>query len=179
KNLRMDCRSDHETKPVIPRPDSNSFYMLMGIPTLIARRFGYRFTRIAMPRSLTNLPDAKLYQPTFSPWLGEGDFKRHYLLGSQHSLVSLEGSYVLHTLLQQALHAKGDIWECGVYKGGTAAMFAGVLKDKNSPKKLYLFDTFEGMPETDPKRDFHTKGEFSNTSAQSVLQYVGDPGRCV
>jgi O-methyltransferase len=42
-------------------------------------------------------------------------------------------------------------------------------------KLLYLFDTFEGMPQTDSNKDLHKKGNFSDTSLESVVQYVGHP----
>ncbi len=39
-------------------------------------------------------------------------------------------------------------------------------------KKLLLFDTFGGMPETDPEKDWHKKGDFQDTSAEAVISYV-------
>jgi len=60
----------------------------------------------------------------FSPWLGQGDFERYYALAAPKTLVSADRCYVLWILLRQALNISGDIWECGVYKGGTAAMMA-------------------------------------------------------
>ena len=119
------------------------------------------------------IPDKELYRPLFSPWLGGGEFAKYYALAKPKTLVSADRCYVLWVLLRQALGAKGDIWECGVYQGGTAAMMAAVLSDMKSPKKLFLFDTFEGMPETDPAKDWHQKGEFSDTSAEAVASYVG------
>ena len=49
---------------------------------------------------------------------------------------------------------EGEIWECGVYKGGTANAFAGFNRT------LRLFDTFEGMPEVSEYDNFHKKGDF-------------------
>jgi O-methyltransferase len=47
---------------------------------------------------------------------------------------------------------EGEIWECGVFNGGTAALLA-----KNFPKKtVRLFDSFEGMKEVHSK-DNHCK----------------------
>lgn len=48
----------------------------------------------------------------------------------------------------------GEIWECGVYKGGTANALAGF------GRTLRLFDTFEGMPEASKYDNFHKKGDF-------------------
>jgi O-methyltransferase len=42
-------------------------------------------------------------------------------------------------------------------------------------KKLYLFDTFSGMPETDKTRDLHVAGDFSDTSAEEVERFVNEP----
>lgn len=41
----------------------------------------------------------------------------------------------------------GDIVECGVWRGGCSLAMALKLKELNSDKKLFLFDTFEGMTE--------------------------------
>lgn len=73
----------------------------------------------------------------------------------------------------------GDVWGCGVYQGGTAAMLAAILADKCPSKRLFLFDTFEGMPETDPDRDEHRKGDFGDTNTESVAVYVGHADLCV
>lgn len=124
------------------------------------------------------IPDQHLYQPVFSPWLGGGEFGRFYALAAPKTLVSADRCYVLYTLLSQAAHVAGDVWECGVYKGGTAAMFAAYLQEKQPAKKLYLFDTFAGMPETDPERDLHVQGDFSDTSLETVAGYVGCEAIC-
>jgi len=42
----------------------------------------------------------------------------------------------------------GDFVECGVYKGGTAALLSRFLGDS---KQLWLYDSFEGMPDTNVK----------------------------
>jgi O-methyltransferase len=125
------------------------------------------------------IPDGELYLPTFSPWLGGGEFRAYYERAMPRSLVTADRCYVLYCLLRQALAVEGDVWECGVYKGGTAAMLGAILADKMPAKKLYLFDTFEGMPETDAAVDWHRKGEFADTSRESVEAHVGQPGLCV
>jgi O-methyltransferase len=39
----------------------------------------------------------------------------------------------------------GDFVECGVWRGGNAIVAAEIFKLYNSPKKVWLFDTFKGM----------------------------------
>lgn len=65
---------------------------------------------------------------------------------------------VLTALVQVTEHLPGEIWECGVYKGGSAAVIRN-----NSKKVLRLFDTFgPGMPTTS-EHDVHQVGEFTIT----------------
>lgn len=56
--------------------------------------------------------------------------------------------------------------EVGVFKGGTAFIIL-----RHNFKKVYLIDTFEGMPET---LDYepHKKGDFSNVSLDEVTKYL-------
>ena len=65
---------------------------------------------------------------------------------------------------------QGHLAECGVYRGGTAYILADLARDLH--RRLALFDTFTGMPETDPILDMHRKGDFSSTSLQDVKQYL-------
>ena len=55
---------------------------------------------------------------------------------------------------------------------------AAILRDKQPTKKLYLFDTFAGMPETDPTKDLHKQGDFADTSVEAVAQYLRCDARC-
>lgn len=144
----------------------------MSFVSTILGVFGYELTRIRVePQSL--------YQPLYSPWLEQdGEFGAYYRIARPRTLVSADRCYVLYRLLLQSLAVEGDVWECGVYHGGTAAMMAALLGDKRTTKKLYLFDTFEGMPETGAE-DLHAKGDFSDTSAEAVAQYVGHTDLCV
>jgi O-methyltransferase len=121
-----------------------------------------------------NIPDRDLYRPLFSPWFAHGsEFEKYFAIASPRSLVAADACYVLWSLLRQSLALPGDVWECGVFQGGTAAMAAAVLRNTGSQKKLYLFDTFEGMPEVDASHDTHHQGDFSEVSIDAVLDYIG------
>ena len=48
-------------------------------------------------------------------------------------------------LAREKLSCEGDYVEMGCYKGDTSLMLAEVLKD--SDKKLWIYDSFEGLPE--------------------------------
>lgn len=128
--------------------------------------------------SIPDVPDAHLYTPNYSPWLGDLDFEHYYQLAAKKTLVSRHRCYILYTLVKHCLRVPGDVWECGVYKGGTAAMMASLLADPSCGKKLLLFDTFEGMPATDPSKDLHQKGDFADTSLADVKKYIGNVECC-
>jgi O-methyltransferase len=60
----------------------------------------------------------------------------------------------------------GSIVECGVWRGGSMAAVARSLLQKNDVSRdLYLFDTFEGLP--DPKAE---DIEYSGTHAAEVIR---------
>jgi len=128
----------------------------------------------------STIPDSDLYRPLFSPWEAEtSEFNRYYKMAAPRTLVSRDRGYVLFCLAKQALDIPGEFWECGVYKGGTATLLSEILNASKTAKKLYLFDTFEGMPETDPRFDLHGKGDFSDTSLEAVTASIGAVDRCV
>jgi O-methyltransferase len=120
------------------------------------------------------LPDYHLYNPRYSPWQAtEGDFHELCEQIRSYTLVSPDCCYVLRSLARQARHCAGEFWECGVYKGGTAMLLKQVLADCDQPRVLRLFDTFEGLPDADPGRDFHRRGQFADTSQAEVAARVG------
>jgi O-methyltransferase len=125
--------------------------------------------------SIAEIPDAEFYRPNFSPWLCDKDFLGYYDLAFPRTIVSADRCFVIYSLLLQAAFIEGDIFECGVYKGGTAAMMAEILANVAPSKRLYLFDTFTGMPESDSEKDLHKKGDFSDTTLECVTDYVKHP----
>lgn len=121
-----------------------------------------------------SLRDQVLYQPLFSPWLDQsGKFANLMADIKPYTVVSPDRVWILYSLARQACYLSGDFWECGVYKGGTAMMLAQVLSNFTE-RRLCLFDTFAGMPDTDPGHDYHRKGDFDDTSLNEVRARVGD-----
>ena len=60
---------------------------------------------------------------------------------------------------------KGDIVECGVWRGGSMMVIANVLQRLgDTTRKLYLYDTFEGMPAPSEKDE-----QFDGTPADQLL----------
>ncbi len=65
-------------------------------------------------------------------------------------------------LAREALRVKGDFVEMGCYKGDTSLLLADVVeKSVENPekkKRLWIYDSFEGLPEKD-KKDESVLGE--------------------
>jgi O-methyltransferase len=76
------------------------------------------------------------------------EFSRLYRRVRTHTMCSnarLRGLYrALHYVVNHNI--AGDVVECGSAKGGSAALMALTLRELNSKRKLWLFDTFEGLP---------------------------------
>lgn len=121
-----------------------------------------------------NPPDAEFYAPLFSPWLMP-EFRALMERVTPLTLVSPERCWMLWSLAQHCRQIPGNFMEAGVYKGGTAILLRAAIERAGAPgdKKLRLFDTFAGMPETDAARDYHKRGDFMDTDLVRVQGNVG------
>jgi O-methyltransferase len=118
--------------------------------------------------------DVYLSDLVYAPWVADAEFLDFYHQISTHSLVSPIRCWILYSLIKQSKSLDGEFWECGVYKGGTALLIRMMRDAITAKKKLRLFDSFEGMPETNSKLDVHKIGDFSDTSLDSVRGIVGE-----
>ena len=67
-------------------------------------------------------------------------------------------------ILETPPETEGDVVECGTWKGGSAANLSLVCKRVG--RKLVICDSFEGLPEGDPRDNeakFYKKGDYSGT----------------
>lgn len=79
-------------------------------------------------------------------------------------------AYTLFQLARSANRSGGIIAEVGVYKGGTAKLIATTAPNC----AVYLFDTFEGMPNATDGIDYHGVGSFSDTTLERVQALLAD-----
>ncbi len=69
-------------------------------------------------------------------------------------------------------NVEGSFVECGVWKGGSAAIMGLVLKRAGANRTLHLFDSFEGLPE--PTSDDGARAaEISGGRSSGALKSVG------
>lgn len=85
------------------------------------------------------------------------------------TMTSVERMYALYQSLNYILEneLEGDFVECGVWKGGSSMLMALYLKEKGiTDRKLYLYDTFEGMSApTEADKTF--SGEYADQLLQT------------
>ncbi|OIQ50044.1 Demethyldecarbamoylnovobiocin O-methyltransferase [Pseudodesulfovibrio hydrargyri] len=147
------------------------------------RSRGYVVEKIIGPG---DIPDSDSYRPyvnpwtTYLPWVGqEAVFSVHRELRDKgaSSLVGSDRMWTLRTLLEQTASLDGEVWELGVYKGGTALFMKNELLRLHASDPvpcLRLFDTFSGMPDVDEGVDWHKAGDFDDTSLNAVRSVVGE-----
>lgn len=88
------------------------------------------------------------------------------------TILSNENVTALNILLDQAVNiVDGEIWECGVYRGGSASLIHSKF---SKDRKIRLFDSFEGLPEACEHDNHHKKGDFNDVNFQSVVDYFND-----
>jgi hypothetical protein len=83
--------------------------------------------------------------------------------------------YLLIRFFLQSL-APGHIVEFGTDRGGSA-IFMAIVAGVFCPGTLvFAFDSFAGMPETDPNRDVHKKGDFHTASDEELRSFASQVG---
>jgi len=134
-----------------------------------------------------DLPDRRLYQPfargwaTFSPWLNDPRIEAMRLRVVERGKVTLvygDRAWTLICAFQQTQVLAGEVWETGVYQGGSAILLKSLVQEASTqdgavPTVLRLFDSFEGLPEPHNRLDLHKRGDFNDTSLEQVMETVG------
>lgn len=77
------------------------------------------------------------------------DYGRAYRQVRPYTMSSNERLRALNAAVEQVVQRQvpGDIVECGTARGGSAALMGMALQRAGDPRRMWVFDTFEGMPE--------------------------------
>jgi O-methyltransferase len=128
--------------------------------------------RLLGPQRFVKLVADRLRQPNpIRPWQTDQEFLAELRQIAGRTLVDPSRLYVLFQLAKRARSVPGAVAEIGVYRGGTAKFLSRLFEGR---KPLFLFDTFAGMPDTHPEHDFHRRGDFADTSLESVQAFLSD-----
>ncbi|MGA3066585.1 MAG: TylF/MycF/NovP-related O-methyltransferase [Tepidisphaeraceae bacterium] len=110
--------------------------------------------------------------------MNDPDFQAAMTIASERTEMSpirLMNLYMLVTFYLANIPA-GHIVEFGTYKGGSA-LFMAYLASRYLPQtRVFAFDTFAGMPETDRGVDGHKAGDFSDTSLETLRELAQSRG---
>jgi O-methyltransferase len=77
------------------------------------------------------------------------EFERFYAACRSYTMTSRERMYALYEGVRYVSHrgVPGAIVECGVWRGGSVMLAAHTLLALDDQRDIWLYDTFEGMPE--------------------------------
>jgi SAM-dependent methyltransferase len=106
------------------------------------------------------------------------DFRRAYELAKDRTIVDgykLINIYMLFRFYLPQINP-GAIAEFGCYKGGSCIFMASLAKRFLKGAKVFGFDTFQGMPQTDRAVDLHKAGDFSDVNLPELRQYAAQAG---
>ena len=84
-------------------------------------------------------------------------------------VVKNKRDFLINTLQNlYTLNLTGCIAEVGVYKGGTAKDIFNSIQQND---KLFLFDTFEGIPNQSEFDNIHIIGDFCDSPYDDIVEY--------
>ncbi|MBW8892412.1 MAG: class I SAM-dependent methyltransferase [Burkholderiales bacterium] len=101
-------------------------------------------------------------------------FSRIFALARPYTMTGKEAMYALYQAVRYVSELKipGDFVECGVWRGGSALVAALTFRELHDPRRLWLYDTFEGMTApTDIDVDL------DGGRAADYIELYGDDGR--
>jgi len=112
----------------------------------------------------------KFFQGIRYAWEEDKDFYILYQQVKERSLLDKKRGFMIYQAAKNSENIEGNMAEIGVYRGASAFV-AGKAVDFS--KKFYLFDTFEGLPKTDPKNDPYWKeGDMDEPDYQEVKNFL-------
>ena len=93
-----------------------------------------------------------------------------------HSMIGMKRLNNIQYCIEEVLknNIEGDVIETGVWRGGASILMKGLLKCYCSNKKVFVADSFEGLPPPDPrypadKGDEHHKIDYLAVSLDEVM----------
>ena len=107
---------------------------------------GLKFVRLSKLKELQKLSAISI--SGVSDIAQDKSFLEIYEKVRNYSMVEIERSFALYQSIRYIIanNIKGDLVECGVWKGGSAMLVAYTLmKAGITDRKIFLYDTFEGM----------------------------------
>lgn len=109
-----------------------------------------------------------------NPLAKDKEFNYYYKLARERTLIDKKRLYFIYQSIVSTSKLDGDIAELGVYKGGSAKLISQHAFKLSPQKKIYLLDTFEGLPAPTEGIDTHKEKDFVDTDIKSVKEFLKD-----
>lgn len=94
-------------------------------------------------------------------------------LKAGETMLCQERIYVLCGAVSETARLGGEVWECGVYSGGSALRIANTIQQFKKPSIFRLFDSFTGIKSSDPSRDtVHRDGDFGDADYDGLTKLL-------
>src|SRR3989338_4734584 len=106
--------------------------------------------------------------------LGPRELRHNFVFNLD--LKNIEKLFYIKRLFDKMPVGKGDIVECGVGESRTFQIFCLLMKNVNSQRKIWGFDSFKGFPKPSPedKSPRHPKkGDWNVMSVGEVIEALG------
>jgi O-methyltransferase len=117
-----------------------------------------------------------LPKATYAPWRADAAFIKLYEKVRGNTLIDVYRLYELYELAGSPAASAGDFLEVGVWRGGSAAII-GTRAQLFPDAKLWLADTFSGVPQAPSSHDtLYQGGEHADTSIGEVQRVLRDCG---
>ena len=100
----------------------------------------------------------------------EAVFERNYALVESHTLLMKEQVRSIFDRLVEVRHLPGDCIEFGGFRGGLSFFLGLCLRDLGLAKRVFMLDSFQGLPQTDAARDGPFERGMMASDLPSVLQ---------
>ncbi|MBF0491373.1 MAG: class I SAM-dependent methyltransferase [Deltaproteobacteria bacterium] len=93
--------------------------------------------------------------------LGIDHFDEIWKQTRAYSLLDIHRTHQIWKLMHEVETQPGDIIECGSHRGGLSFFIALYIQEKKINKKVFLCDSFQGLPKPSDKDSFFTEGMFN------------------
>lgn len=153
---------------------------------VLFRSHEFRVTALDVVRRTPNLRSELSPLSCYLEWrhneikrLGLDNYRDHPLVGDIFKAYygKMDRISQVVSLSMGTLDVPGDVAEFGTYKGHTAFALDRMLNETSSGKKLYLFDSFSGMPEITNRLDVAwQKGDLAS-QVEEVTELFHDSSR--
>lgn len=113
--------------------------------------------------------------------IDDPEFLALYARFGTYSMTGPAAMFALYKALEYIHHhhIPGDLVECGVWRGGNGMLMAAMLdRFGDTQRKIYLYDTFEGMTEPGAA-DVEVFGQHAQTRLQNESKLQADSVWCI